>query len=335
LRAISLPLSIGIIGSKAFAGCSSLVSAEFPLGTKVSIGTLAFEDCSALANLSLPKDCGYLRNDSEFDGCKALFDKTRKIGSPSIIATLESRFRSRPVHKSCYHASTTTVDQLRRDIERSRSDGSNCDDLPKRHRSHNLVDLFGMTPFHVLLSSATPRQDLLGVLLEEYPPWLIGMKDGRGKRAMDYLCMSCTRESQLLMKAVLEGWVDRPFIQSNTRAREDMARRIEGVLCEWNGQGKVVLLKGLYGAEKGYRKVEATSLLELWLWKMMMIVSSGADDGEDDLMYRGGCRVQCGALFIIPAVMEYYLGDDVEDSDSITFSDSHDYYSGYPEYSVW
>ena len=42
-----------------------------------------------------------------------------------------------------------------------------------------------MTPFHVFFSTAEPSQDLLEVLLDEFPHYVLGWKDANGKLAMD------------------------------------------------------------------------------------------------------------------------------------------------------
>jgi hypothetical protein len=45
-----------------------------------------------------------------------------------------------------------------------------------------------MTPFHVLLSAANCRLDLLQVLLDALPPNVLGWKDVNENTAIEYFC---------------------------------------------------------------------------------------------------------------------------------------------------
>mmetsp|Transcript_45813 Transcript_45813/g.111038 ORF Transcript_45813/g.111038 Transcript_45813/m.111038 type:complete len:99 (+) Transcript_45813:715-1011(+) len=80
------------------------------------------------------------------------------------IRQLRVGYAGAPVHKLCYQSSTTTVHELRQAIDN------------QRREQLVIVDEFGMTPFHVHCSTAEPRQDLLQLLLEKYPPYILGWR---------------------------------------------------------------------------------------------------------------------------------------------------------------
>mmetsp|Transcript_14473 Transcript_14473/g.35019 ORF Transcript_14473/g.35019 Transcript_14473/m.35019 type:complete len:102 (-) Transcript_14473:314-619(-) len=74
------------------------------------------------------------------------------------------------------------------------------------------------------------------------------------------------------------------------------------------------LLKESNNVLMRYARFEATSQLELelWLWKMEMKSSStravvGGTATKRVAVDRSACRTRCGAVFIIPRVLEYYL----------------------------
>ncbi|CAJ1970035.1 unnamed protein product [Cylindrotheca closterium] len=97
----------------------------------------------------------------------------------------ESRYFGYPVHrpKLCYHASTTTVVELRKAAIECKAtvkpdlgyssfgsdpdDGSDASDVSFGDPA--LDASFNLTPFHVLLSAAKRRTDLLEVLLDKFP----------------------------------------------------------------------------------------------------------------------------------------------------------------------
>eukprot|EP00526_Cylindrotheca_closterium_P009338 CAMPEP_0113643872 /NCGR_PEP_ID=MMETSP0017_2-20120614/23079_1 /TAXON_ID=2856 /ORGANISM="Cylindrotheca closterium" /LENGTH=429 /DNA_ID=CAMNT_0000555431 /DNA_START=175 /DNA_END=1464 /DNA_ORIENTATION=+ /assembly_acc=CAM_ASM_000147 len=304
LRGISLPPSIETIQYGVFSGCSSLVSVEFLRDSPVEICSFSFKSCKSLANVSVHWYSSM--GEDSFLGCKRL---EQQQGSAMTGRVVSSRFQEYPVHKKCLNASVTTVNSLRQNVQRSK-----VEDTSQHHNYHNFIDSFGMTPFHVLLSSATPRPDLLEVLLEEYPPAVLGIKDGRGKRAMDYLISSFTTESKIMMKATLDAWtLNRYFVLSNPLARNDMSRRIADVIFVWSGHEKDGLLRDLFTTQEGYESAENMSLLEMWLWKMALeSFESTENQGHVD---RSACRFLCGASFVIPVVIGF-LGEEVEDSHS-------------------
>ncbi|CAJ1931419.1 unnamed protein product [Cylindrotheca closterium] len=322
LRAISLPQSIETIGYATFWGCSGLVSVEFPYQRAMSISLDSFGNCRSLANISIPSQS----TDGSFFGCDRL-EEQRGAAEIGHLTTL--RWQEHPVHRKCLYASVTTVEELREEAEYSK-----VEDTSQQHGYSNLVDSFGMTPLHVLLSSATPRLDLLKVLLDAYPSAVIGMKDSRGKRALDYLVSSCTTQSKNLMKVTIEAWtLNRSFVRANEVARNDMTSRIAALFSEWSGEEKLERLRSLCTAQEGYENAEKISLLEMWLWKMAML--SFANTYGEGPVVRSACRFGCGALFSIPAIIEF-CGRDIKDSyssnsDNSDTNSSSSYYRGLDE----
>ena len=110
-------------------------------------------------------------------------------GGHSVVAGLVAPFDGFPVHRLCYNHSSITAQEFRQCIARTKDLGP------------PLVDEFGMAPFHVLFSTAEPRQDLLEVLVEKYP-YHIGIlerKDANGKRPLDCLLSNWTETSASLL----------------------------------------------------------------------------------------------------------------------------------------
>lgn len=93
------------------------------------------------------------------------------------------------VHEKCYHSSSTPIDELGLAV-----DGASG--LIEDGGLHFLRDSFGMTPFHVLLSSASCRLDLLQLFSQSYPSVVLEWKDVLGSRAIDYVGYNWTEETR-------------------------------------------------------------------------------------------------------------------------------------------
>ena len=109
---------------------------------------------------------------------------------------LKERFDKFPIHEKCYHSSDTTLDELRVEVDSSSLiEGNKCE-----WKDH-VTDSFGMTPFHVLLSAASCPIDLLQLLLQTYPSFVLDWKDILDRHAIDYLgYISWTEETKLMME---------------------------------------------------------------------------------------------------------------------------------------
>ncbi|CAJ1955635.1 unnamed protein product [Cylindrotheca closterium] len=313
LQAVALPGSLELIGGSAFEGCPKLVSVELGDGpSTVTIHDEAFLECRSLVNICLPSSASIPTattteavSDS-FEGCtslKSLYDDT------NTMLALRHRFKNFPIHKKCYYASITTTGELTREIELSMqsSQDTTGDDL--------LIDPFGMTPFHVLLSAAYFRLDLLQVLLDAYPANVLRWKDLNGKTAVEYYYQRgyhLSEDSQTILQAALHRWMVGSIrswdgLEAWTA---NMSSRVDAIVAEHVVERRRYLLREASMALSRYEEVEATSLLELSLWEneMKSAIDASAENGARVTVYkdeRVAYRIRSGASVVIPNVIAF------------------------------
>eukprot|EP00526_Cylindrotheca_closterium_P024034 CAMPEP_0113615736 /NCGR_PEP_ID=MMETSP0017_2-20120614/7864_1 /TAXON_ID=2856 /ORGANISM="Cylindrotheca closterium" /LENGTH=198 /DNA_ID=CAMNT_0000525001 /DNA_START=514 /DNA_END=1110 /DNA_ORIENTATION=+ /assembly_acc=CAM_ASM_000147 len=182
--------------------------------------------------------------------------------------------------------------------------------------SNRLVDPFGMTPFHVLLSAANCRMDLLQVLLDAYPPNVLGWKDGNGKTAIEYYSQRnyLTEDTRNMLRMALRRWLVNSI--SSWKALEawksDMSNWVNTIVGEDEVEQRQSLLEEASMVLLRYERMESTTLLELSLWKMELLKS--ANESGDDVVARtttvdkddrGAYRVRSGASVVIPNVIGF------------------------------
>eukprot|EP00526_Cylindrotheca_closterium_P009834 CAMPEP_0113637152 /NCGR_PEP_ID=MMETSP0017_2-20120614/19438_1 /TAXON_ID=2856 /ORGANISM="Cylindrotheca closterium" /LENGTH=418 /DNA_ID=CAMNT_0000548149 /DNA_START=20 /DNA_END=1273 /DNA_ORIENTATION=+ /assembly_acc=CAM_ASM_000147 len=234
LQTVSLPNSLERIGDGAFCECTSLVTVMVPLDSQpIEIAESAFYGCGALSNLVLPQGSNATEESifapraffapcASFGKCALLQDRFG-AGVNSVVAGLVGRFENFPVHKFCYGHSSTTAQELQRCIE------------DQEETEESLVDEFGMTPFHILFSSAEPSGELLQVLLDEFLYSVLGLKDANGKLAMDYLVTNWTRDNKMLLQMALQSWMfSRLTSWGATSWMEAMRSKVQDILAEDN-----------------------------------------------------------------------------------------------------
>lgn len=346
LQAVELPESIETIGFEAFGACPELVSVGWGgENIAVTIRDDAFSGCKSLVNICLFSECQVVAtpsssNDDDessccgtsivgidsFRGCSALEDHYGE--TKAVPFALLGRFDNLPIHKKCYLASsvttttTTTSTDLAREIEESLL-------TPKNHTSnHSLVaDSFGMTPFHVLLSAANNcRIDLLQVLLDAYPPTVLGWKDVNGRSAFEYLTKRSflDKDSRIMLRMALTGWlVDSVSSWKNALDlwKSDMSSRVNAIVAavaaaaeeEEGVEQRQSLLKEAAKALSRYERMEATTLLELSLWETKLKSAKNAALAYDvaantmvvDKDDRSAHRIRSGASVVIPNVIAF------------------------------
>ena len=283
LMAISIPSTVKWIEPYAFRGCVSLVSVEIYPNYSLILHGENFQLCKSLCNISTKALSEYSTHHDGFEGCDLLG------GTKGALL----RFHDLPIHEQCYQAPLSQAKDLRSSIAWMRT---------KSTRQEQVTDKFGMTPFHVLLSSAKPRADLLEVLLEEYPPHLLGWKDVLGNRPFDYLIRNYwSDDANRCLEMALNKWVvDWMSTWGLPAWRHAMQQKVKLVLdCDvTNEKGRQTLFNVTHMMLSLYEKMEAKCLLELWLWKMEMHSSEGDD--------RMNAHARCGAPFVIPNVMGFF-----------------------------
>ncbi|CAJ1952364.1 unnamed protein product [Cylindrotheca closterium] len=220
-----------------------------------------------------------MRRNDPFQGCTLLQVKDERLGTIAVV----DRFATLPIYKACYHLKHTKLSSILAEMDRN---------------GDALVDAHGMTPFHILATSAMLRTDLLGGLIDEYSMASISQKDSHGKMMMDYLLANRSSKAPSIIKLVLGRIFDAEISGWGLpKWKSILCGEIESSEC-WEGdmQSRLRCLHGLYERLFVYRKVEQMSLLELAAWKIRM--GSGEVDRE--------CyRLICGSDAVIGNVKWY------------------------------
>mmetsp|Transcript_33251 Transcript_33251/g.80381 ORF Transcript_33251/g.80381 Transcript_33251/m.80381 type:complete len:271 (+) Transcript_33251:2-814(+) len=213
------------------------------------------------------------------------------------------------------------------------------EDLMKDEFAMTTTDKTGFTPFHVIATSASLRPDLLQSLLDqqqhqqqEYPiNVLLAQKDKRGKTMMDYLLFNRSKKAIPLIQmiftrtvvATISKWGSCSSCSCLNRWKTDLVTRVEssssssGSSC-WDADGRTrrMVLNDILQRLVSYTKLEATSVLELALWKMSITqqqqqqTSGGGQEEKQNDDDRSGCRVVSGANVVIPNVTSFLWEDD-------------------------
>ncbi|CAJ1962115.1 unnamed protein product [Cylindrotheca closterium] len=335
LQVVQLHHRLTIIEDRAFIDCHSLLKIEIPF-TVEAIGICAFsvsvelqpdsdvaiEDRAFACNDGL---CNFSSEDSpgaRISVCalsQSTVEDSDEDGEDDNPEFWKSRYRGYLVHSMCYHASTTNALQLRRAIALWKPPLCDDDGPDVQFRKH-AIDQCGMTPFHVLLSAAKRRRDLLEVLLEEYPLHMLGWKNTLGRRPLNSLIGNWTGEAKEMMKIAVQKWmIDRMATWGLQVWRENISSRLNKLLKTGESKHPMLrfpILDGIYDQFYHFERMEATSFLELWLWKME-IRSTSRKECKRILLDRGSSRHRCGATFVIPTVITYLPHvDEVADDDS-------------------
>jgi len=289
LQSVALSNSLKRIGEGAFEQCASLISVVIPPDSSFIVEGRAFASCKNLCCIQLAGEDSFAEN--AFEGC-----------SPRLIENVVHRFDSHQIHKLCYYASTITEEELRQSIV--------------NHQSlTNLQDQFGMTPFHVLLSSPTPRQDLFLVLLEYYPPSLLAIESPwffGGKQPIHFLWPRWGLLPPALRQTVVRAWLVGPMERRQNYDRsysqlgwglpswkQDMQARADAIAAEPDRD----LLDETLDVLQNYEKREAMSVLERAVWKARLLSNLRLNRFNDQIVLNPNQAFQhCGADIVLKCV---------------------------------
>mmetsp|Transcript_37000 Transcript_37000/g.89910 ORF Transcript_37000/g.89910 Transcript_37000/m.89910 type:complete len:601 (-) Transcript_37000:9-1811(-) len=311
LTSIALPPSVATIDTGAFRDCSNLVSVELIADDSskkaIRIEYSAFYCCESLVNISLPTADEVVEG---FGSCTWLCEQ---YGADNLPNALMDRFDLYPIHRKCYHASVTTADELIQEIQKLLVQNGSNNDCQLRSL---LVDPFGMTPFHILLSAANGanRLDLLHILLFSFPPQVLGWKDTFGMFAVDYCWgYQWNEDTRRLIRMILRRWMVGSIASWGGLQSWQMetSNLIELFLAEDDEERCNNLFKSLRLKLATLELRENSSLLELKLWKteMMKHTHNHDDDMEGTTIMtehdREICRIQCGASIVLPNVLGF------------------------------
>ncbi|KAL3932413.1 MAG: hypothetical protein SGBAC_010861 [Bacillariaceae sp.] len=312
LLSIWIPPSVNFVGDLAFND-TGLISVEIPPDSFILFRSYVFNRSSMLANIAFTPSCHTIREGLfNYCNCRAL---EIAYGSANVLQGIKSRFHGYPVHEACYYASSTESDAML--IRALRTQAESNDNV-----CEHLIDRLGMTPFHVLMSAAKKRPDLLKLLLEAYPSNVLACTCPNGNTALDYLVMNWTMESSIMLRMALDKWMIGDM--ENWGIQQWRSRMSELVECIFDDDPdmsipleiinhreitlRTVALEEACNQRSLCELMEATSLLEMWSWKMKM--QSMRNDGKRMAVDRESNRARCGAAVVVPSVVEYLQGGE-------------------------
>jgi len=306
LSRIAIPTSVESIGSSAFELCEDLVTVELHSKMTASFGQEVFNACYKLTNISIAGDSSI--SACCFNECEMLVDHY----GDNIVQGLKNRFQDLPLHSLCYHSSSSTdADELAYELR----------ELIASHDEDRefCLDTFGRSPLHILASSATKDSIcLLEVLLDMYPPRILGWRDKYGKCAVEYLEHHDNNDKSwdAWYEMILQTWMIGPLF---TWGREHWISKMGNIV-----QAALVDKEKLENAIivfKNYEIIEAMALLELWPWRMQILVIRKQTFFSKQRVDRVKCRSLCGASFVIPVVMDFLGINRVYTSDTEYYDD--------------
>lgn len=201
LQSIKLPKSLKTIGKFAFANCFGLRSVEFaPANVEQleTVGDQIFFGCRNLINILLPETIVHttILGQDIFKACTRLKNRFAPIQNEMnevfLKEALSIRYHGLPLHSLCYHqghfSPEETMQQLVSALEKMEHPDMQQVDWTR------LIDMFGMSPLHVLAVSSTPNPRLLEALIRLEPLMLLA-KDIWGCIPLYYVCCSRVRNA--------------------------------------------------------------------------------------------------------------------------------------------
>jgi len=251
------------------------------------------------------------------------------------LSRIADRYSNLPIHRCCYYALTSTPDELANLLETSSDD------------EKNKKDVVGMTPFHIVATSANVHLDLFQALLDQYPLDALSQRDQfrtfleqfhdllddtddedslldtrsqrdqHGKTMLDYLLVNSTPRTIPLIKHVLQKVIIEQMNQIGMMERsiEEVALLVDRL--NWNGNLEVrrQCLDNVLALSCICIKAEAPSLLELALWKKNIKAHETKNlfvprSAKRRKMDRDTSRMFSGASVVIPNVIGFLSLDN-------------------------
>lgn len=327
---LALPATVNHVGRYCFQQCAQLHSLEFPMGLSF-IGDHCFVDCSNLRCMIIPAAF-------EFAGSYPLLDRSLlkitfqdyvqsdSYEDESLVRLLHHRFESLPIHEACYHLSQH--DQSMDFESTTNSTGlKRLEDLLKLYNKTDKtslqawitgVDGFGMNPLHLLCLSGVPNPTAMRLLLEHTNhrshtayPMLLHCKDIFGATPMAYMCRNRAPRTKELCNQIFSCIVKARVGHLGWNAwKQVVSKAMAYALKHWDQDenttdrycGRLELVGRVFFALAHHERTESLSLLECWLWKLQMSLSSLT---EEDPESRQQCRIHCGADIVIPNVLSF------------------------------
>eukprot|EP00980_Cylindrotheca_fusiformis_P011828 scaffold2816_cov121-Cylindrotheca_fusiformis.AAC.44 len=303
LTHLALPSTLTQIKTLAFSHCKSLISLEIPKRLK-SIGSEAFVGCSDLRNFVAPPDTTVAPN--AFRSCWTLisgvflgeeneFSSLRQ--SVFVIRALAKRFVNRTLHELCYYRSCCS--EL----------CCGADEATVETGTKNCQDIFGMTPFHILALSVKPNLTLFRRLLSCKCGRSLfrDINDNWNKTAIEYLCLNPFFDSRFCRDLILSLLKDRINTLGLNRWRLDMVHSVDkGFGTTEDGDvSKLISVRRLEAKLARYERMEAFSLLELFLWKATITSIENEIVDSQIVPNRMTCKTLSAAETVIPNIVPF------------------------------
>lgn len=328
---IKLPSTVKEIGMRSFYCCESLTSVELSQQGLKRIESQAFERCKSLKNIVLPCTLEDIEDGGMFKGCD-LIEKRFK-NEDALFIGIATRLDDLPVHKLCYYHLHSE----------HRGDNSEIKHIINSNNSScRSIDMFGMTPLHILMLSSKPDLEILKSILPGHEANLVAVDDWKFL-PIDYACgtdapiemVRLLLETQnKLFPDLIPDW--RKLVSAaNTRAspkvikylvRQSISDRLDQLgLARWQldvssliddlvgdmpAEARPAQIGSAYSRLQRYEQKEATALLEMALWTAKLHLSF-LDPTQLNPAERSMCRINCGDEIVIANVLPF-LGYGVQ-----------------------
>eukprot|EP00980_Cylindrotheca_fusiformis_P004539 scaffold965_cov93-Cylindrotheca_fusiformis.AAC.3 len=296
LSHIRIPPSTGYIGDSAFSYCENLISIELPdrlfLRDSASFRLLyqGIYECNKLVNVvanpALRGERGCMESFLRYSNLGRVVD-----GYDDLLLKAKHRFDMSPMNKLCYYQSYYCLEDTMIKLS------SLMDEDPLAAATQ--VDEFGMTPLHILSLAQTPNLDMLLAVMNGGPPdYIVRGRDSFGSTPMDYLCLNKMPSSTQVIRSLLQA----TFVKRVERLglelwKSDLLQAVDEALTMDRSSRSRVIGLAHFQLAKCERK-EASSLVELYLWKMKIDEVGQSTD-------RRICRINSGASIVIPHVLQF------------------------------
>jgi hypothetical protein len=171
LRSIQLPKSLRTIGKFAFANCFWLVSVEFAPDIRLqNVGDQIFFGCKNLVNILLPETIAHttILGQDIFKDCQKLKERFAPIQDETneifLKEALSIRYHGLSLHHLCYHQGHYSIKDTMEQFE------AILEDRESQYHGRTMdwtrwIDMFGMSPLHILVVSSEPNPKLLEAII--------------------------------------------------------------------------------------------------------------------------------------------------------------------------
>lgn len=307
LSAIAFPRSLSLIENSAFERCGGLLGVEIPMNTDLRIvsgrDAQCFWGCWSLINVCIPTNMGYSADDAFSQSGGLLFEDADDDDDPVFVFRpdiLRRRFVHLPIHEICYYASRMTVDDLSLALESLSAEGA-------FQSLNSITDAYGMTPFHIIVTSARLDGAMLAVLLDHMPMNIIGFRDKNGRTMMDYLLRHGSKRAVPLIKMVLQKVIQHEMsglCSPNHAWLADLSHRVDEIPCDFGDfEDRKAQADSIMRRSTKYLGMEATSVVELAIWKVA--IGQLPMNEQVDQNARMDCRMRCGSEIVLGNAMRY------------------------------